>query len=66
MERGGIWGAHGVPAPESRSEGASRCVCGGGGGGRALHSASRKEQVWNTYVPGCKKDTDLGSWYPRG
>lgn len=35
-------------------------------GGRALQSASRKEQVWNTYVPGCKKDTDLGSWYPRG
>lgn len=25
MERGGIWGDHGVPAPESRSEGASRC-----------------------------------------
>lgn len=64
MERRGIWGAHGVPAPESRSEGASRCV--GGRGGRALHSAIRKEQVWDTYVPGCKKDTDLGSWYPRG
>lgn len=27
-----------------------------GGGGRALHSASRNEQVWDTYVPGCKKD----------
>lgn len=28
MERRGIWGAHGIPAPESRSEGASRCVGG--------------------------------------
>lgn len=37
MERGGIWGAHGVPAPESRSEGAFRC------GGEAL-------QVWQGFA----------------
>lgn len=58
---GSLWGARCVPAPEFRSEGASRR----GGEVAALYSTPGNEQLLNTSAPGCKKDTDLGLGTPE-
>lgn len=61
MERGGIWGAHGVPAPESGSAGAARCV-GEVAGLCTQHPGMSRCGILMSLAA---KRTDSGSWCPR-